>query len=395
MKTSLKTQIITLLLASSIALGSPVYADSDLTDATVQSYEDRISDIQSKMDEAAAQLENIRENSSDALAEIMKYDEIIRYNRELKSLAEDQLDTIEKQIADAQEKIADAEEKIAKQEKAFENRMVASYKEEEVDYIELLLSATSLTDFLSKVERISAVMKNDKRIIADLNADREELEAEQQRLAEAKETRIERVAELEQIIADSQALSDAKEAYMAQLEENEAAWTAVYSANAEAERELNAELEAYLAEQQAKTQAEYVGNYSDSSTLGWPLEAGVYYYISSEQGWRLLDGVDDNHLGMDIACAAGTNILAANSGTVLKSEYHWSYGNYVLIDHGGGISTLYAHMSECLVQAGETVSAGQLIGHCGLTGNTKGYHLHFEVRENGTVKNPRNYVTLP
>ena len=74
---------------------------------------------------------------------------------------------------------------------------------------------------------------------------------------------------------------------------------------------------------------------------------------------------------------------------------HWSYGNYVLIDHGGGISTLYAHMSDRLVSAGDTVSAGQIIGHVGLTGNTFGYHLHFEVRENGTVVNPRNYLTFP
>lgn len=394
MKISLKTKILTILLASSLALGSPVYAN-DLTDATVQSYEEKLAGIQSKMDKALEELESIRMSSSDALAEMKQYDEIIRYNRELKILAEGQLDTIEKQIDDAWSNIADIEDKIAKQEKAFEKRMVASYVEEDIDYIELLLSATSLTDFLTKVERVTAVLKNDKQIIADLNDSRAMLEAEQERLAEAEKMQLERVAELEQVIADSQALSDAKEAYMRQLEENEAAWVAVYSANAEAERELNAELEAYLAEQQAKTQTAYVGNYSDGSSLGWPIEAGVYYYISSEQGWRKLDGVDDYHLGIDIACAAGTDILAANSGTVLKSEYHWSYGEYVLIDHGGGISTLYAHMSERLVQAGDTVSAGQLVGYCGLTGNTKGYHLHFEVRENGKVTNPRNYITLP
>lgn len=393
MKTSLKTKIIASILAFILA-ASPVCA-GELTDAAVQSYEERIAEIQTKKDEALDRLDAIRADSSDALAEMLQYDEIIRYNRDLKNLAEAQLDTIDKQIADSLKNIADTEAKIAQQEKAFENRMVANYMEDDVDYIELILGSTDLVDFLTKIERITAVLKNDKQIIADLNDSRAMLEAEQQRLSEALETQKKRVAEFEQIIADSQAMSDAKEEYMRQLEANEAAWVAVYSANAEAERQLNAELEAYLAEQQAKTQAVYVGDYSDGSTLGWPIEAGAYYYISSEQGWRKLDGVDDNHLGMDIACAAGTDILAANSGTVLKSEVHWSYGEYVLIDHGGGISTLYAHMSERLVQVGDTVTAGQLIGHCGLTGNTKGYHLHFEVRENGKVQNPRNYVTLP
>lgn len=390
MKISLSKRILVLLLAASLA--SPAYA---LTDAAVQSYEDRLADIQSKKTEALDELENIRSNSDDALAEMMMYDEIIRYNTELKNLAEGQLDTIEDQIADAKQNIAEIEEKIAAQEKAFNNRMVANYKEEKIDFIELLFSSTSITDFLTRLERVKAVLNNDKKIIAELEENRKLLEEENLRLADAEQTQLERVAELEKIIADNQLMLDAKEQYMNQLEQNEAAWEAVYYANAEAERELNAELEAYLAEQQKKTQAVYVGNYSESSTLGWPIDPNAYYYISSEQGWRILDGIDDNHLGIDIACAAGTDILAANSGTVLVSENHWSYGNYVLIDHGGGISTLYAHMSECLVQAGDTVSAGQLVGHCGLTGNTKGYHLHFEVRENGKVKNPRNYLTFP
>ena len=105
--------------------------------------------------------------------------------------------------------------------------------------------------------------------------------------------------------------------------------------------------------------------------------------------------MNDFHLGIDLACANGTNVYAANGGTVVKSEMHYSYGNYVLIDHGGGISTLYAHMADRLVSAGDTVAAGQQIGHVGLTGSTNGYHLHFEVCENGSTTEPRNYIVLP
>ena len=116
--------------------------------------------------------------------------------------------------------------------------------------------------------------------------------------------------------------------------------------------------------------------------------------MTSWFGWRNLYGVQDYHLGIDLACANGTDVLAFNSGTVLKSEYHWSYGNYVLIDHGGGIATLYAHMSDRWVAAGDTVVSGQQIGNVGLTGNTFGYHLHFEVRENGSVTDPAPYLGI-
>ena len=117
--------------------------------------------------------------------------------------------------------------------------------------------------------------------------------------------------------------------------------------------------------------------------------------MSSEQGERILWGQYDYHLGIDLACAEGTNIYAYNAGTVVISTWHSSYGNYVVIDHGGGISTLYAHMRESVVTVGEWVQQGQLIGFVGLTGNTSGYHLHFEYRIDGVVQNPRNYLYFP
>ena len=133
----------------------------------------------------------------------------------------------------------------------------------------------------------------------------------------------------------------------------------------------------------------YVGG-----SASWVLEYGTPYTVSSEWGKRELYGVYDYHLGIDLACAAGTMIHAYNAGTVLISEYHYSYGNYVLIDHGGGLQTLYAHMSERAVSAGDWVESGEIIGYVGMTGTAYGYHLHFEVRENGEVQNPRNYFNF-
>ncbi len=366
-----------------------------LTDAAVQSYEEQIAQTRRQMEEAYAAIESIRADSSASLADMQKYDEVIRYNEELARLEREQLTRIEEQIADAEKNIAWTEEDIAAKEAAFQRRMVARYMDEEADFFQILLSSRSLTDFLSRLERMTAVQRQDKKLIRELEEARATLLLEKERLANARARQQERIENLNQVIEETKALYAAKEAYIRDLYASEEAWKALYEENAAAEKQLNAELEAYILEQQKKNESQWVGNYSGDSVLGWPIEAGAYYHISSEQGWRTLDGIDDYHLGLDIACYAGTNIRAANGGTVLKSEYHWSYGNYVLIDHGGGLSTLYAHMSENTVQAGEKVSAGQLIGYCGLTGNTKGYHLHFEVRENGEVQNPRNYITLP
>ncbi len=136
----------------------------------------------------------------------------------------------------------------------------------------------------------------------------------------------------------------------------------------------------------------YVEDSYVGGTPSWVLEPGVNYTVSSEQGWRELYGESDYHLGTDLACAAGTEIHAYNAGTVLISEYHWSYGNYVLVDHGGGIQTLYAHMAERAVSAGDWVESGQILGYVGMTGSAYGYHLHFEFRVNGETRNPREFM---
>jgi murein DD-endopeptidase MepM/ murein hydrolase activator NlpD len=129
-----------------------------------------------------------------------------------------------------------------------------------------------------------------------------------------------------------------------------------------------------------------------NAKLLWPVDA-KYRRISSKYGWRNLWGEKDFHLGIDIVGArkgeiAGANVYASAAGTVITAKYHNSYGYYILIDHGNTISTLYAHCSKLLVKAGQKVSRGQVIAYVGLTGNTSGYHLHYEVRKNGSTTDP-------
>ena len=392
----LKLKVMSALIIGSAIVGIcyptqiAVAADGNLTDATVQSYEDQIADIQRKKDQALNALTNIQNDKTSTWNTITELDKVIEYNNQMKGLAEGQIDELNKSINQKTADIEDKENRIEKQENAFLERMADVYMDDNSDYLEIILGSESLLDFLTKLDYVNAIFDFDAEVITDLTATKEALEADKSALDEQMATQQLRVADFENAIQENQAAYDDKLNYMSSLEANEADWIETYNYNKQLEEELNAELENYLAELQRKSQSVYIGG-----DVGWPLDANASYYISSEQGWRDLYGVQDYHLGIDIACTNGTDVFAANGGTVLKSEMHWSYGNYVLIDHGGGISTLYAHMSDRLVSAGDTVSAGQIIGHVGLTGNTFGYHLHFEVRENGTVVNPRNYLTFP
>ena len=125
----------------------------------------------------------------------------------------------------------------------------------------------------------------------------------------------------------------------------------------------------------------------------WPSQASTR--ITSPFGWRYLSllGGRNYHTGVDIGAAGGTNILAANSGKVIKAGWNNSYGYMVMVDHGGGIVTLYAHSSKLLVKTGDVVARGQAIALIGSTGMSTGNHLHFEVRVNGAYQNPLNYIT--
>jgi len=387
----LASAFVLLMGASTVSSGS--------TDATVQSYEDQLKEIAWKKQQALNELGNIDSDRTATYNDAMKLDEIIQLNSQQKTLVENQLDKINQQIEEKKASIELTEEKISAQHEAFLDRMVANYMEEDVDYIELILGSVDLVDFLTRVDSVNAIMDYDRKVIENLEKNKAALIADKTALEDAQATQVQRANEYAQTIKETQIALEQKYDYMQQLTAVESTWVAEYTRQKEMENAINAELERYLwelAEKQRKLeeQQKLEAQKYQASKSGWPLEAGVNWYVSSYFGWRNLYGVQDYHLGIDLACANGTDVLAFNAGTVLKSEYHWSYGNYVLIDHGGGIATLYAHLADRWVSAGDTVTSGQQIGNVGLTGTTFGYHLHFEVRENGSVTDPAPYLGI-
>ena len=392
-------------------------ASAPITEADLRSYEDRLAEVAQKKAEAEEILGEIRNNQARAYEQIAQFDHILELNDEMRRLTEDQIAALGVQIEETRQAIAGTERSIERQKQALLERMRENYMDNRTDYLEVLLSSSSLFDFLKKLDYVDAVLNYDQRLIRQMGEDGERLAEYEELLLSAEAEQKQRLEELNARIDEYRAAEEEKYEYIVSLEANEQWWTENYAYNKDLEDTLNRELEATLVrlEEQRRQEAEAArqaaelerqkeeaarlyeetDSYYGEVNECWPLEAGVAYRVSSEQGYRILWGIQDYHLGIDLACARGTAVLAFNGGTVVKSTFHYSYGNYVLVDHGGGIATLYAHMSNRLVDAGDRVDAGQQLGNVGLTGSTTGYHLHFEVRENGKVVNPRNYLVFP
>ena len=176
-------------------------------------------------------------------------------------------------------------------------------------------------------------------------------------------------------------VSLSKESYMVSLQDNIDEIIRQEAAMEKQSKKIESDI---LAAQRA---VEYAGG-----ELLYPLPG--HYRITSPYGGRIhpITGVWSNHGGTDIAAPNGTNILSSNDGVVIFAGYHYSYGNYIIVDHGGGIATLYAHCSRLLAYEGQAVSKGDPIALVGSTGESTGNHLHYEVRVNGVRKNPMDYL---
>ena len=300
-------------------------------------------------------------------------------------------------------KAADLEEAISvetTQKDRLRTRMRAMEENGTANYLSCIFQATSFSDLLTRMNEISLVLEHDKALEDDYVAARENVEEVKAEFEEAKAeeeaSRIEleeKKAELEEDIAAAAALLAAlaeeiqasKEAYAAAAAAEQAFMTEIANMIAELERQ----------EAEAKKLAEsnggsYVGNPQSTGIYQWPLPG---YTPGSAYGWRLHPIFNDMrfHAGEDVGAATGTPILAADGGTVATATYSSSYGNYVMINHGGGRVTLYAHMSSMAVSVGQSVSKGQVIGYVGSTGWSTGPHLHFEVRVNGATTDPKQY----
>ena len=376
-KISIGLAFLSVIVMCVMMTGMLILVKAVPTDATVKSYEQQLSEIAAKQQDALNRLADVRGDMSNVQATKQLYDEVVDLSIKKKNLTMQQLDTITLQIANKETAIAEAESNIARQKEAFMNRMVTMYEEGEASYIGLILGADDMVEFLSRIDMVTTILEYDKRVIASLEENTVQLAKNVEDLEYALQLQEAAIDDLEDNILDARAMADEALAYMESLQQNESALLQDYYNAKAQEEELNKKLEERLRQLQEQEKSNYVGGDMD-----WPLPYDVSYQVSSEFGWRTLWGAQDYHLGIDLACAANTPVYAANAGKVIESAYHYSYGNYVLIDHGGGKATLYAHMNERWVSAGDKVTQRQQIGLVGTTGSSSGNHLHFEVLQN-------------
>ena len=261
-----------------------------------------------------------------------------------------------------------------------------------ITYLEIVFDSTDFSDLLARLDFVGDIMQADEKTYFNLIAAydetiaaKEDLELTKQEMEQEKILKEEKYVELQTQLTEAGALIE-------QIEASFETESALYAAEAEeadrVQREINEKVEE-LRRQEAAAQASRVRG---TGQLLWPCPSGTG--ISSEYGVRLhpVHGVYRQHWGIDIPAAYGANIIASDSGSVIISEYNSSYGNYIVIDHGNGWTTLYAHMSSRAVSVGTAVNKGQVIGYIGTTGVSTGPHLHFEVSINGEKVDPVKYL---
>ena len=338
--------------------------------------------------------------------EISTKESIITYNEEEMSVMLVEIEELSQQIADkeneveellikakdinkyvetTQEKLDAAQEEYDAQKEILDDRLVAMYKMGKVEYIDVLLNSDSLSAFLSNYYLISKIVKADSDLLDEVKEKRDSILALEETL---KSYQSELDYNIDEATKTKVALTNMKV-----LKDNKVA-----TLNKE-DLEYHNQIEEYrnqIAALEARIKLLVAANASGTPYVGgdfvWPVPG--YNKITSKFGMRThpITGVYKLHTGTDIGAPTGADFVASNKGIVIAAEYNTAYGNYVMIDHGGGIQTLYAHGSQIVVSVGQEVSAGEVVLKVGSTGYATGPHAHFEVRINGTPVEPLTYL---
>lgn len=392
--------MVTLVVSVIGSLGALAAGGQDQIDALEQ----QKSELQSQQASIQTNIDDLIAQQADVIDQKAAMDEKNELARQEIELINEQIDVYTGLIEDKAEELEKAEAAEQAQYELYRKRVRAMEEEGSYTYLDILFQCRSLSDVLSAIDMIGEIMDSDKRLFEEYKAAREtteqvkaEYEATLAQLGEKQETLEAEKAELEEQIAAAVEVIN-------QLQNDIDAAKAEYAKAAAAEAAAQASINAIIAQMQAEEEAarqeaaknnqQYTGTGSTATgTYIWPCPSSTY--VTSAFGMRdhPLFGDERPHSGIDIAGSAGSEVLAADSGTVAVATYSSSYGNYVTIYHSNGDYTLYAHMSSLAVSAGQSVTQGDVIGYVGSTGWATGPHLHFEIRVNGSTVDPLSYFS--
>ena len=326
-----------------------------------------------------------------------------------------QIDLIDQQVAmydqiieEKQRELEDAQEVEQAQSELLRTRIRAMEENGNYSYITFLFEASSFSDFLARIGDVSDIMHYDRDLEEHYMSAREDVETIKRSYEDAQLQQEELSRELDTKKTELDGMIDAATQLMLSIDEQsdnaKAEYDAIAKVRAESEAELKALVKKLAEEEAARKAAEEAAKraqqgYSGGSTavatggFSWPVPSCSL--ITSRFGRRSSPtaGASSYHGGLDIGAGQGATIVAARGGTVVLASYNGGYGNCVMIDHGGGVVTLYGHMQSFAVRYGQSVSAGQAIGYVGSTGVSTGPHCHFEIRINGAQTDPAPYFS--
>ena len=369
---------ITIIFTNSYSIVSAV---------TSADYKKQAEEAQNKADDTKEKLDEVEGELNVALQEVSDLNESISgVESEISNLTNE----IEKLNVSIKEKETDLQEKQA----LLDERLSAAYMNENNTYLEALFSGGFL-NFVSNYDMIKQIAEYDNNLINEVKETKQTLENEKIKSENIKVEKEAKNNELKKLKAEKEEkvnnLTEEQKALQQQIDdyENE-------MARLKKKEQEQAAKEAREAEQ-AKANSNSGSNSAPVQSTGqflWPVPSSNR--ISSKYGYRIhpIYGTRKLHAGLDIAAPANANIVAADSGIVILSSYGYNggYGNYIIISHGNGVTTRYAHCNDLYVQSGAKVNKGQVIAGVGSTGSSTGNHCHFEIRINGESKNPQNYL---
>jgi len=388
-----QTAMTLLLVCSLFAPGPAVVTASAVSQADIDALKGDANTLAGQKKELQAKLDDLKDDKAAAMQRKSLLDQQISNTEAQIANVQAQISDYEALIVQTENELAEAEEQEADQYDLFCRRVRAMEKRGKVSYWSVLFKAEGFTDLLTRLNDANEVMEADQRVIDQLQQLQEEIQAKQADLEEQKTGAEAAKAELVSQKSELNTRRQQADALVKEIESNESEYKDTLSAIAaeeEAVQKKIVELSRQLAAQQA------ANGQSTSAALGgyiWPVSS---HKINSPFGNRNtgIAGASTNHKGIDIGGVGyTTQVHAAKAGTVIVSTKSSSYGNYVVVSHGSGNTTLYAHMSSRSVSVGQYVNQGDVLGITGSTGISSGPHLHFEITENGARIDPLIYLT--
>ena len=401
MKSKKFVRIVAIVLAAIMVFSVLYAAVSSISASAV---------TQAQIDKLRADKKEIDKKKQEMQSKIntLEYDQMSAVAK--KEVLDDRIALMEQDIANINELIAsyvmlieekEAEVIIAQRQ---EDEQLAQYKKrvrnmEEhgaVSYLAVIFDAESFSDMLAKIDMVGAIMQDDEntynRLINARLATISAKEALEQTKIEQEAEKAELLIKVDELNAQVEQSIEMINQIMSDLDAAKTINDEIDAEMAKIQKEINTKVEE-LKKQQAAAAAAAVSGGTGTGSLIWPAPASGL--VTSKYGNRYHPTykVYKMHTGIDIGAGYGASVIAADGGTVITSTYNSAYGNYVVVSHGGGMTTLYAHMSSRKVSVGATVKKGDLVGLVGSTGVSTGPHLHFEVSINGSRVNPLNYFS--